>query len=61
MAWLPGGQSVKFRDDRNIYLGTQLPKGSGRYYGLTADDAYLLVCEYGENGAEPRVVVFKRR
>lgn len=59
---LPGGGRVKFWKDENIYLGSQLPKvGSERCYGLTADDRYLLVCEYGENGAEPQIVVFKRR
>lgn len=59
---LPGGQTVKFWDDKRIYLGNQLPKtGSDRCYGLTADENYLLVCEYGENGADAEVVVFKRR
>lgn len=29
--------------------------------GLTADENYLLVCEYGENGADAEIVIFKRR
>lgn len=59
---LPGGQAVKFWDDTRIYLGNQLPKiGTDRCYGLTADENYLLVCEYGENGADAQIVVFKRR
>lgn len=59
---LPGGQTVKFWDDKRIYLGNQLPKiGTDRCYGLTADEQYLLVCEYGENGTDARIVVFKRR
>lgn len=59
---LPGGQTVKFWDDKRIYLGNQLPKiGTDRCYGLTADENYLLVCEYGENGAAPQVIVFKKR
>ena len=59
---LPGGQTVKFWDDKKIYLGNQLEKiGTDRCYGLTADEEYLLVCEYGENGADPRIVVFRRR
>jgi hypothetical protein len=32
-----------------------------RCYGLTADENYLLVCEYGENGKDPEIVVFRRR
>lgn len=59
---LPGGQTVKFWDDKRIYLGNQLPKtGTDRCYGLTADENYLLVCEYGENGTDPRIVIFRRR
>lgn len=59
---LPGGQTVKFWDDKRIYLGNQLEKiGTDRCYGLTADENYLLICEYGENGADAEVVVFQRR
>lgn len=59
---LPGGQKVKLWDDKRIYWGNQLEKeGSDRCYGLTADENYLLVCEYGCNGADPEIVCYKRR
>ena len=59
---IPGGQTVKLWRDEDVYLGTQLPKGdSGRYYGLSANEEYLLVSEYGENGEDPRIVLFKKR
>ena len=59
---LPGGQKIKFWDDNRIYLGTQLcKKNSSRCYGLTADENHLLVCEYGESGSDPEIVVFKKR
>ena len=59
---LPGGRQIRFWDDNRIYLGNQLcKKNSERCYGLTADENYLLVCEYGENGSDPEIVVFKRR
>lgn len=59
---LPGGQVIKFWDDSKIYLGNQIEKkNSSRCYGLTADENYLLVCEYGENGTDPEIVVFKKR
>ena len=60
---LPGGQKVKFWDDSRVYLGNQLCKhdGSGRCYGLTADEEHLLVCEYGDSGSDPEIVVYKRR
>lgn len=59
---LPGGQKIRFWDDNRVYLGNQLrKKGSDRCYGLTADENYLLVCEYGEGGADAEIIVFKRR
>lgn len=27
---------------------------------MTADEHYLLVCEYGENGADPEVIAYKK-
>lgn len=59
---LPGGQTIRFWDDDRIYLGNQLhKKNSDRCYGLTADENYLLVCEYRENGSDPEIVVYKKR
>lgn len=36
-------------------------KNSQRCYGLTADENYLLVCEYGEGGCDPEIVVYRKR
>lgn len=59
---LPGGRRIKLLEDNGIYLGCQLEReGSDRCYGLAADDRYLLVCEYGCNGADSQIVVYKRR
>lgn len=59
---LPSGQTIKFWDDNKIYLGNQIcKKNSDRCYGLTADENYLLVCEYGNNGDNPEIVVLKKR
>ena len=59
---LPGGQKAKLLDDNKIYLGYQLEKQEGeRCYGIVADSGHLLVCEYGCNGSDPEIVVFKRR
>ena len=58
---LPGMQSAKFWNDNSIYLGNQLcKKGSDRCYGIAADDKYLMVSEYGANGSDAQIVVFKR-
>lgn len=60
---LPGGQTVKFLNDNSMYLGNQVESElqKGRCYGLLACVDFLLVCEYGENGADPEVVIYKRR
>ena len=58
---LPSGLTAKFWDNDKMYYIAQLEKrGSERCYGLTADEKYLLVCEYGEGGSDPEIVVFKR-
>lgn len=58
---LPCGQVVKLWDDKKTYYINQLEKkGSARCYGLTADEKYLLVCEYGDGGTNAEIVVFKR-
>ena len=59
---LPSGQTMKLWDDERIYLGNQIcKKNSDRCYGLTADENYLLVCEYGDDGSDAEIVVYKRR
>lgn len=59
---LSGGQKIKFWEDDRIYLGNQIcKKNSNRCYGLTADENYLLVCEYGDNGSDAEIVLYKRR
>ncbi len=58
---LPCGQFVKLWDDDKTYYINQLEKrDSTRCYGLTADEKYLLVCEYGDGGTDAEIVVLKR-
>ncbi|NLW71113.1 MAG: hypothetical protein GX061_08550 [Eubacteriaceae bacterium] len=59
---LPSGESVKLWDDNKTYFGNQMHKeNSERCYGLVADENFMLVCEYGDDGVEPEIVIFKRR
>ena len=59
---LTNGQSVRFLEDNNVYLGNQIEiPESDRCYGIVADDKYLLVCEYKCNGDDPQIVCYKRR
>lgn len=58
---LTNGQAVKFLEDNNVYWGNQIEiPDSDRCYGLAADDEYLLVCEYGCNGDNPQVIIYKK-
>jgi hypothetical protein len=60
---LPNGETMKFLDDNGFYLGNQVPCEfrENRYYGLIADMDFLMVAEYGENGTDPEIVIYKRR
>lgn len=59
---LPNGQKVKLLEDDKMYLGNQIEiEGNERCYGVAADENYLLVCEYGCNGSDPEIVIYKRR
>lgn len=60
---LPNGKSVKFLDDGATYLGTQLECefGGNRCFGIAANMDFIIVCTYEENGANPELLVYKKR
>ncbi|MBR7091743.1 MAG: helix-turn-helix domain-containing protein [Clostridia bacterium] len=60
---LPGGATVKFLDDKATYLGTQLEPeyGDGRCFGVLANMDFILVCTYGAQGADPELLLYKKR
>ena len=60
---LPGGFSVKFLDDRATYLGTQLESelGDDRCFGVLANMDFILICTYKAEGADPQLVLYKKR
>ena len=58
---LPNEQIIRFWNDDKIYLGNQLSKkGSDRYYGMIADENYLMVSEYSGSGSDAELVAFMR-
>ena len=58
---LPNGRKVKLLSDEKRYYANQLHRqGTDRCYGLAAGEGYLLVCEYGEGGAQPEIVAYQR-
>ena len=59
---LPNGQAVKLLKDNKVYWGNQIEiPDSSRCYGVVADNEYLLVCEYGCGGADPQIILYKKR
>ena len=59
---LANGSVVQFLKDDDIYLGNQVEKAdSERCYGIVANEVFILVCEYGCNGSDPEIVLYKRR
>ena len=60
---LPGGGRAKFLDDRITYLGNQLESelGDGRCFGVVANKDLILVCTYGCGGADPELLLYKKR
>ena len=63
---MPDGRLVKLLDDNAIYLATQVEcefnDGSlMRCFGLVGGPDFLLVGEYGENCADPELIIYKKR
>ena len=60
---LPSGISARFLDDNTTYLGNQLESefGGERCFGVLANMDFILICTYGTDGADPELVLYKKR
>ena len=60
---LPRGIKAKFLDDGTTYLGNQLESefGGDRCFGVLANMDFILICTYGKSGADPELVLYKKR
>lgn len=60
---LPSGASVKFLNDQTTYLGNQLESelGGDRCFGVLANVDFIMVCTYGKEGADPELLIYKKR
>jgi len=60
---LPNGVNVKFLDDGATYLGNQLESefDGNRCFGFLANMDFILICTYGAEGADPELVMYKKR
>ena len=63
---MPNGTNVKFLDDNDIYLGNQVESEFNdgeilRCYGILANMDFILISEYGKNGENPELIMYKKR
>ncbi|MBQ7541754.1 MAG: helix-turn-helix domain-containing protein [Clostridia bacterium] len=60
---LPSGMTAKFLDDGTTYLGNQLESefSGDRCFGVLANMDFILICTYGAEGADPELVLYKKR
>ena len=63
---LPNGKDVKFINDDEVYLGTQVECEFNdgefiRCFGILANMDFILVSEYGPNGNNPELIIYKKR
>lgn len=60
---LPGGMKARFLDNGTTYLGNQLESEleEGRCFGVLANADFILICTYGEGGADAELVLYKKR
>lgn len=57
------GNTVKLLDDNASYWGTQVEKEgvAGRCFGIACDEKYIVVSEYGQDGADAEIIMLKKR
>ena len=59
---LPNSKKVKFLDDKQTYLGSQLESDiDGLCFGIAANMDFILICSYEENGENPELLIYKKR
>lgn len=59
---LPNNEKIKLLEDSNIYLGTQLSKNDNSgYYGIVADNNYILISEYDKDYQNAEIIIYKQR
>ena len=63
---LPNGNSASFLENDEIYLGTQVESEFNdeniiRCFGVLANMDFILISEYGQNGENPELIIYKKR
>ena len=63
---MPNGECVRLLDDNEIYLGNQVEcefndNSIIRCFGILANMNFILISEYGVNGDNPELIIYKKR
>lgn len=59
---LSNGQTAKFLNDKNIYLGAQIEiPDCETCCGVVADMDFILICRYETNGTNPELIYYRKR
>lgn len=60
---LPSGSAVKFLNDQTTYLGNQLESefGDDKCFGVLAGMDFIMICTYEAEGANPELILYKKR
>ena len=60
---LPSGMKAKFLDNGTTYLGNQLESDMvpGLCFGVLANMDFILICTYEGGGANPQLLLYKKR
>lgn len=60
---LPSGANIKFLNDQITYLGNQLKSefGGDRCFGILANMNFIMICTYEAEGANPELLLYKKR
>ena len=63
---LPNHIKTKFLLDDEAYLGNQVEclfndEENKSCFGILANMSFILVCEYGKDGVNPEIIVYKKR
>ncbi len=63
---MPNGENVNLLEDDDIYLGTQVENDFNdgeliRFFGIVANMSFILISEYGANGDNPEIIIYKKR
>ena len=63
---IPSGEKVKLLNDSEIYLGNQVEclfndREAKKCFGILANMNFILISEYGPNGENPELILYKKR